>query len=153
MWQPGKPNAIESESPSKHAAVVFEDDGESGYFYAIDRSVTKRTAAGNRTYDIVDTLHAYNVSNMQAASIVAEIVWTTDGTKAALKLAGKIYAAFDFSNQQGWCLSGFPPPSNQPGHWTKQHTWDDVVLDLFTSDPQQSIALSAHPSKPWWKLR
>jgi hypothetical protein len=130
-WRPGTPNAIESESPSGTSAVVFEDDGEVGFLYAVDRSEQRRTLAGNRTYEIVDSLQIYDVKTIQPNPVIAEFIWSKDGLKVALKLNTKVQAVFDFSARQGWCLTGSPPPSDQPGKWTKSHMWDETALQLF----------------------
>jgi hypothetical protein len=44
-----------SESGSEPFATVFEDDGETGYFYAMDL---------RREEQIVDAVHIYNVASM-----------------------------------------------------------------------------------------
>ena len=52
----GRELVVEGASPSTQFATVFEDDGDTGYFYGLD---TKK--AGN---PIVDALHIYNVADV-----------------------------------------------------------------------------------------
>lgn len=49
----GEAQVIKSLAPEGMLAAVFEDDGETGYFYALDESVN-----GNA---IQDAVHIYNV--------------------------------------------------------------------------------------------
>ena len=48
----GTETVIESDSPDETRGVVFEDDGETGYFYARDYSMPE--------HYFVDALHIYN---------------------------------------------------------------------------------------------
>jgi hypothetical protein len=50
----GKATVVEGPSPTPPFVVVFEDDGATGYFYALDTS-----RADN---PIIDALHIYNVA-------------------------------------------------------------------------------------------
>jgi hypothetical protein len=50
-FSPGTPTTIEAPSPSVPLAVVFEDDGDTGYFYALELE--------DRDNPIVDALHIY----------------------------------------------------------------------------------------------
>jgi hypothetical protein len=47
---------VEGAAPESHYVAVFEDDGDTGYFYALDPSFD-----GN---PIQDAVHIYNVSNV-----------------------------------------------------------------------------------------
>ena len=74
----GTKSRVEGPSPSQPFGVVFEDDGETGYFYALDFS--------RQDNPIVDALHIYNVvqvSDRHKPSQV-QLVWSNDGLKAAL---------------------------------------------------------------------
>ncbi len=105
-------------------SAVFEDDGETGYFYAQDKNQD-----GN---PIVDALGIYNVAdvNDRGAPNRAQICWSEDGLKAALVISDQLHAVFDFSAKRGYCRSGSPPPA--PGEWAIHgHGWDDAALALF----------------------
>jgi hypothetical protein len=52
----GQETAIEGVAPRGFFAAVFEDDGQTGYFYALDQSFDKTP--------IGDALHVYNVRNV-----------------------------------------------------------------------------------------
>jgi hypothetical protein len=119
----GKQQLLGSDSPTTKCAVVFEDDGETGYFYALDKS-----PPGER---IVDAHHVYNVDSVldRYAPSVLRIAWSTDGREAALFVTGGCAAALDCVAQKGWCCSGFPPAT---GDWSKDgHGWDDRVSKFF----------------------
>jgi hypothetical protein len=105
--------------------VVFEDDEETGYFYALDMS-----AEGNQ---IQDALHIYDVmsiSDREKPSVV-KIGWSTDCQKAILLINDHPHAVFDFEAKQGYCRSGFPPPKRS-GSWSAAgHDWNDAATQLF----------------------
>jgi len=119
----GTETTLESASPKNNYLVVFEDDGETGYFYGLD---TLRE--GN---PILDALHIYNVANVTDKDnpSVAQIVWSGDGGKALLLINDYPHAAFDFAAKRGYCRTNFPPPDTS---WTEHgHEWNDEVLSLF----------------------
>lgn len=119
----GTPVAVEAPSPSTQYGVVFEDDGATGYFYGLDFH-----REGN---PIADALHIYNVDAVTDKQLptVVQILWSTDGLKAALFINEYPHAVFDFDARRGYCRTGFPPPDQ---HWTDfPHDWDDNALELF----------------------
>jgi hypothetical protein len=119
----GKGLVVECPSPKGRYGVVFEDDGDTGYFYGLDMD-----RADN---PIVDALHIYNAANITDKDIpsVVQVVWSGDGFKALLLINDYPHAVIDFADRHGYCRSAFPLPD--PG-WTKyDHTWDDATLDLF----------------------
>jgi hypothetical protein len=121
----GQETAFEGGAPQGHFAAVFEDDGQTGYFYALDRSFDKVA--------IRDALLVYEVRNVKdrdKASII-KIGWSMDCQKVILLINGYPHAVFDFQGKQGFCRSGFPP--TQPGgEWsTCGHDWDDAATSLF----------------------
>ncbi|MHA6139534.1 DUF2251 domain-containing protein [Pseudomonas mohnii] len=77
--------------------VVFEDDEDTGYFYALDTA-----AEGN---PIQDALHIYNVADVsdkhKPSSV--KIGWSVDHSKAALLINDYPHAIFDFTAKQGYC--------------------------------------------------
>ncbi|WP_432210071.1 DUF2251 domain-containing protein [Marinobacter alkaliphilus] len=119
----GEETILESGSPENSFMVVFEDDGDTGYLYGLDRS-----REGN---PILDALHIYNVANVTDKHLPskAQIVWSGDGNKSLLLINGYPHAAFDFAAKRGYCRTNFPPPDKK---WTKySHEWSDEVLELF----------------------
>src|SRR5258706_13991340 len=69
----GTPIVVEGSSSDSTFAGVFEDDGSTGYFYALDRRRTDQP--------ILEALHIYNVANVTDASkdSSVEIGWSGDG--------------------------------------------------------------------------
>jgi hypothetical protein len=122
----GKGMVMKGPSPLENGIVaVFEDDGETGYFYAMDKSWGIQP--------IVDALHIYNVESVQNAQLpcTVQILWSADGQKAALVIDEFPHAVFDFAARRGYCRSGFPPPDPNIRWTTHPHDWDDAALELF----------------------
>ena len=107
---------IECPSPENDFKVVFEDDTDTGYFYALE---------GEK---IVDALHIYNLE--EAENGVLKIIWSRDWKRCALLINNACHAIFDFENQGGYCASEFPPPNEI---WTKgeRTLTDEMFFDLF----------------------
>ena len=119
----GNELVLEGASPRAGLAAVFEDDGNTGYFYAVDMS--------DLDNPIQDTLHIYNVQGVTDRHIPskAQIVWSAEGTRAALLINGYPHAAFDFAGKRGYCRTGFPP-HGVAGKWPQpSHAWDDAATD------------------------
>jgi len=122
----GRAVTIECPSPVSSYSVVFEDDGETGYFYALQTTVE---AADEQP--ILDALHIYNVESVTDRSISSsvQIVWSEDGLKSALVINRYPHAVLDFESKRGYCRTGFPPPS---ADWSAEgHDWKDSAIDLF----------------------
>jgi hypothetical protein len=120
----GEPSVVEGASPTPPFVVVFEDDGDTGYLYALDIS-----RADN---PIVDALQIYNVAAVTDRHLpsTVQLVWSQDDKKAALLINRYPHAIFDFETHRGYCRTGFPPPSKNG--WTKHsHEWDDRAEELF----------------------
>jgi hypothetical protein len=122
----GSKSVVEGPSPSQPFGVVFEDDGETGYLYGLD--------FGSNDNPIVDALHIYNVvqvTDRQKPSQV-QLVWSSDGLKAALLINRYPHAIFDFASRRAYCRTGFPPPS--PTGFSKEgHAWDEAAAqELLT---------------------
>src|SRR5262245_28751961 len=100
-FYPGKEAWYASDSRTSHYSAVFEDDGETAYFYAYDRGNEGR---------VLDTIHIYNVSSVvdRDRESVAEIIWTTDGLKAVLLINGSPHGAIDFAERCSYSCSEFP---------------------------------------------
>ena len=124
QFLPGDETWFASDSPTSNFSAVFEDNGETGYFYACERS-------GEQT-SLLDAVHIYNVRNVVDREIESrgEILWSSDGLKAALLLNGHPHAVIDFSGQRAYCRSNFPPPG---GAWRAQERepWDDSLMRWF----------------------
>ena len=124
-FSPGKPVLITSESPSQPLGTFFEDEGDTGYFYALTLP----------EHHIVDAVHIYNVRSVvdRDRKSEVEILWSSDGFKSALLINNYVHAVFDFCAKRGYCRTDFPNfPNNQDDDWRKDtHRWDDVVMDYF----------------------
>jgi hypothetical protein len=132
QWTPGQDLFIESFSPENQHGVVFEDDGDAAYFYAV-----KKDSAGTGL-QVLDALHIFETRDLHdprdhhdpdsddrstdPAAITAGrpsqllIVWSKDWTKCALVIGGFCHAIFDFNTQAGYNINEFPPPND---FWTK----------------------------------
>jgi len=122
-FYPGRETFLDSKSVLNSFAVVFEDDGNTGYFYALDTA--------NQDQMILDALHIYNAENVtdRDQPSIARIIWSASGEQAALIINDYPHAVFDFSAKRGYCRTGFPPPS--PNWSSEGHEWDDAALRFF----------------------
>lgn len=119
----GQPAVVEGPSPHAHFGIVFEDDGTTGYLYALDFSRDDNP--------IVDAMHIYKVDQVvcRYEPSLVQLVWSRDGFKAALIVNQYPHAIFDFEARRGYCRTGFPASAFE---WTEcDHAWDDKALDLF----------------------
>ena len=122
----GHPLVVDADSPLGRYATVFEDDGATGCFYAVDTDVED----GNPVQDALLVYVAADVSDADQASTL-EVGWSEDGLKALLLINDAPHAAFDFSKRQGWCLSGLPEAAVNKA-WSKgPRGWSDEVEALF----------------------
>jgi hypothetical protein len=120
----GEANTLESTAPDGVLAAVFEDDGETGYFYAIHES-----AEGN---PLRDALHIYNVEDIadRHKPCNVKVGWSEDNKKCVLLINGYPHGVFDFQNKNGYCRTGFPVAVN--AEWSVAgHEWDDKVDEFF----------------------
>jgi hypothetical protein len=118
----GQPDMFESPSPLGSFSVVFEDDGNCGYLYGLDRQ---------RKHPIVDALLLYNAEQFAGAVAPSQIAisWSDDGMKAVLSLDGIPTAVFDFAAKRACCRANFPPPNVA---WTAHdHSWDETLLHVI----------------------
>jgi len=123
-YLPGDETWYASDAPVGSYSVVFEDDGETGYFYAVERR-------GDQPH-ILDAVQIYAVRNVVDREIPShlEVAWTRNGLHAALYLNGYPHAVFDFQARRGYCRTGFPPPP-QTGWSSQGHGWDEDALAPF----------------------
>ncbi len=116
---------IESYSPENKHGVVFEDDGETGYFYAVEKD------AEGQGVRILDALHIYeSADTKQAKPSKLLIVWSKDWEKCALVIDGFCHAIYDFKIQGGYNINEFPPPN---AIWTKgeRKLTDELIKSIF----------------------
>ena len=114
------PLVVESASPAGRYSAVFEDDGETGYFYGLDADAAE---------PIVDALHVYDAEAAAFPQSAAfEIRWSADGNVVALVIDEQLHAIFDFARRRACCRTGFPPAT---GRFTASHDWDDALAGLF----------------------
>ncbi|SQI43320.1 Uncharacterized protein conserved in bacteria [Leminorella richardii] len=122
----GSEIAVESNAPEGDLAAVFEDDGDTGYFYALDYSVE-----GNPIQDAVHIYNAEDVTDGEKPSEV-KIGWSEDSRKCVLLINGYPHGAFNFDTKRGYCRTGFP---DSIGEWSKEgHQWDDAVDRFFYTE-------------------
>ena len=103
-FQVGAGALVQCNAPAGTHGVFFEDDGETGYFYAVDLA---------RPSDvIVDAVHIYDVAKVvdRERPCTLSIVWSEDASKCALSIDRYPHAAFDFSEKRGYCRTN-PPTS------------------------------------------
>ncbi|HUY94893.1 MAG TPA: DUF2251 domain-containing protein [Terracidiphilus sp.] len=123
-FKPGVEFLVESDAPGQPFSSFFEDEGETGYFYALDL---------RRAEDqIVDAVHIYNAASVidrERDSSLA-ILWSDDGLKCALLINGYPHAAFDFGLRRGYCRTNFPifKPSASDAWSTSDHSWSDEAV-------------------------
>jgi len=121
--QVGIATTLEGRSPLRQLSTVFEDDGQTGYFYALDLE-----KEGN---PIVDAMQIYNVSSVidKDRPSRVQIFWSSDGLKSALLINGYAHALFDFECRRGYCRTNFPTPN---AAWSEfDHRWSDDALELL----------------------
>jgi hypothetical protein len=153
---PGEDSFVESFSPENNYGVVFEDDGETGYFYAVEKD---KDGSGLR---ILDALHIYEAAEFladKAAAAIGQtsakppeekagsaegkvgaaggippskllIIWSRDWMKCALVIDGRCQAIYNFETQGGYNINEFPPPNDI---WTKgdRKLTDELIRSLF----------------------
>jgi len=106
QWTPGEDLFLESFSPENSFGVVFEDDGDTAYLYAVEKD---KEGAGVR---ILDALHIHESEEGAAEKPGrVQIVWSRDWMKCALVIDGLCHALFDFEAHGGYNINEFPPPN------------------------------------------
>ncbi|MCK3654689.1 hypothetical protein A4G19_02585 [Pasteurellaceae bacterium Macca] len=90
----------------EHLVVMFEDDGETGYFYAMDLH--------QKANPVVDSLFVYAVSDVEKNSLKEprrlQICWDEAGYKGVLLINDYPHAVFDFRHFIGYNRTKFPEP-------------------------------------------
>ncbi len=113
----GREVVVESIAPGGHGAV-FEDDGDTGYLYAVQAGDERR---------ILDALHVYDAGSVSDAAREheLEIVWDDAGTHAALRLNGYVHAMIGFDPPLAMCVGEFPAAD---GSFVGSHEWDEQAF-------------------------
>lgn len=123
----GQETFVDSEASENRHSVVFEDDTETGYFYAVERTGEKEGML------ILDSLHIYNVDEIagEERQAVIKIIWSTDWEKCALIINNYCHAVFDFEAHGGYSRNEFPPPND---FWTKgdRQLTDERIAAFFS---------------------
>ncbi|MGQ0286856.1 DUF2251 domain-containing protein [Pasteurellaceae bacterium 22721_9_1] len=106
----------------ENLVVMFEDDGETGYFYAMDLN--------NQGQPIVDALYVYGVDNIEGKHEPRQfqICWSEDGMQAFLLVNGYPHASFDFRRLVGYNSSKFPMPDIS-SMWSHEEINDKLVAE------------------------
>jgi len=126
-WTPGEDLFLESFSPENRFGVVFEDDGEAAYFYAVEKD---QEGAGVR---ILDALHIHERDESDepsAAKNRLQILWSKNWERSALLIDGYVHALFDFATHGGYNINEFPPPN---AIWTNgdRKLTDELIRESF----------------------
>jgi len=125
----GEPIVVEAPSHNQQFTTIFEDDGQTGYFYALDMAKSEMP--------IVDALQIFNVQNVTDRNIPSkiQIAWSKDSTVSVLFINDYPHAVFNFKNKSGYCRTNFPPSGK--GDWSKKgHEWNQEDYDkLFPQSP------------------
>ena len=103
-FRSGRNVFVVNDSPAGPYSAFFDDDGEAGYFYAVDLTSDDL---------ILDVLPVYDLRSPGGPKRPASlsIVWSPDGQKCALLINGTPHAAFDFAAQRGYSRARMPTAS------------------------------------------
>lgn len=119
-WVAGEDLFLESFAAENSYGVVFEDDGDTAFFYAVKKE--------QEELSILDALHIHETGSddetAEASDEEAEplppaqlkIIWSRDWLKCVLVIDGHVHALFDFEAQGGYNINEFPPPNE---FWTQ----------------------------------
>lgn len=97
----GQDTFIDSMSPTTPNAVVFENNTETGYFYALPTDPNQQVLDALNIYDVGKVIDKDKVCKIQVA-------WTEDRTIASLLINDYCHAIFDFINRAGFCRNAYP---------------------------------------------
>ena len=116
---------MQVDSPSKEFTVVFEDDGDTGYFYAL-------APGASGQLDLLDAVHVYNAEEeLRGTDVLLQVEWAVNSRYAGLRLNASMWAVFDFGSGNGWSRSNFPPPAGSWRMGGQRPPWDDSLIRLF----------------------
>lgn len=127
-FTPGEETFVAHDSPVHPHSVFFEDDGQTGYFYALDLSCEEDM--------ILDAVHIYNVADAvdRDRPSQAKVIWSDDGLKSVLLINGYPHAAFDFQARRGYCRNNFPNfPAKDSNRWHREdHEWSESAISWLS---------------------
>lgn len=123
----GADTYIESFAAENNYGVMFEDDTDTGYFYAGERH------SATNELRILDMLHIYDVRSIAEAEKRAtlSIIWSTDWLKCALVINSYCHAVFNFSDHSGYNRNAFPP-ANDIWSGPERKLTDEMVTVIFS---------------------
>jgi hypothetical protein len=128
----GAEGFLASDSPAGIYSALFEDDGETGYFYAYEL---------DHEYPILDSLLVYNVANVVDPDrpVTVSIIWSESGMQCVLLIEKYLHAAFDFEKRRGYCRANFPNFLDEPGQrWIQSdHSWSEEAV-VWMKDSERS---------------
>ena len=135
IFHPGDHLWAASDALEGTYSAIFEDDGETGYFYAYDRA--------RDNSPILDAVFIYNVKYVKDRDKASEamIYWSNTHDKCALNINGYPHAAFDFEARRGFGRADFPNfEKSSNALWPQQdHIWsDDAVNWLYERESEAS---------------
>lgn len=112
---------IEATSPNNNRHCVFEDDGETGYFYALEKDAS--------SYSMVNALliYQYPNGNTDDRPFSLELKWSEQSHMCALVISDGLHGLFDWNNQVAYNGSGFPKGLNG---WTNKDDLEAAVNSL-----------------------
>jgi hypothetical protein len=123
-WTAGEDLFLESFAPENAYGVVFEDDGETAFFYAVEKP--------GEELRILDALHIHETDDESEPLPPAKlkIIWSRDWLKAALVIDDHVHALFDFEAHGGYNINEFPPPND---FWTQSERKlsNELIQKLF----------------------
>ena len=102
--------------------VAFEDDENTGYFYAVN--------IVDDNFEIINAVHIYDVESIVDKNIISniKILWSEDFNKAYLKINNYFHAVIDFENRKAYSRNNFPPANND--EWENLELTDNLLLEL-----------------------
>jgi hypothetical protein len=119
-WTPGQDLFVDSFSPENVYGVVFEDDGDAAYFYAVEKD---KEGAGLR---VLDALHIFETEGSDEEDPTAPSAQTPDSAAPAVRTPEAANDADD-DDRGNRAPAGAPaPPSKLLIVWSKD--WQKCAL-------------------------
>lgn len=123
----GSKRVIGAMSRCGELLALFEDDGSTGYFYALKANGEDRR--------ILDLMCIYLLEQMAENTEQHKFqnLWSEDGLRVMLKIDDYPHAVFDFVGKQGYCRMNYPNvPRHSGDDWhSEDHKWSDDALRWF----------------------